>query len=197
MLAEYLLRHVNQDQGETAVQEAVGYSLWLVPPRPLLDDFRSQTQHYSSKYGTPYFEPHVTLVGGIGHALSLDLIIKETDALTRELAPLDPLELSFGPAVSGAEFYQCVFFKIALIPFLRRAHTRAQTCFFRDWYPEPDAYTPHLSIVYGELDLQTRIETTRELNKRFARGTFTPQEISLWRTQGAPDQWRHVQSFLL
>lgn len=179
------------------MQEAIGYSLWFVLPRPFLGDFRSQIQHYSSKYGTPYFEPHVTLVGGIGHALSLDLIIKETDELARELAPLNPLALAFGSAVSGAEFYQCVFFKIASTESLERARELARARFVDDSYPAADAYAPHVSIVYGNLSFETGVKTSQELNRNCVKGRFVSREIALWRTQGAPDQWRHVQSFPL
>ncbi len=179
------------------MQEAIGYSLWFVPPRPFLGDFRSQIQRYSSKYGVPYFEPHVTLAGGIGHALSLGLVIREADDLAQKLAPLNPLELAFGPAVSGQEFHQCVFFKIALTPSLEHARELACGHFTREWYPAPDAFAPHLSIVYGELDFETRVKIVQELNRSCVKGSFIPQEISLWRTQGTPDQWRHVESFLL
>ncbi len=179
------------------MQEAIGYSLWFVPPRPFLGDFRSHIQRYSSKYGVPYFEPHVTLAGGIGHILSLDTIIKETEALTQELGTLKPLELAFGPAASGEEFTRCVFFKIALTESLGRARELSYAHFPCDWYATPDAFVPHLSIVYGNLPFPTRAETVRELNRSCVKGSFIPQEISLWRTQGTPDQWRHVESFLL
>ena len=44
---------------------ANSYYLWLMPQKEMYDEFQKIIQDLSEAYGTPAFEPHVTVVSGL------------------------------------------------------------------------------------------------------------------------------------
>ena len=58
---------------------ADAHYLWLMPQKETYDEFQKIIQVLSKTYGTPRFEPHVTLVSGLSG--KIDLLVKKIDAL--------------------------------------------------------------------------------------------------------------------
>ncbi len=65
------------------------YSLWLLLPREAHERFQALIARLSARFGTPVFEPHITLLGSVAeHVLreaGSDVLAVRPEALAFEL----------------------------------------------------------------------------------------------------------------
>jgi hypothetical protein len=123
------------------------YSLWLVPGTEATArrQLRATITRLADRYeDAPVFEPHVTVVGGIdGERGALEKTTRTLAARTTSL------ELTFGGVRWSTMRHQCVF--IPVTPTLELLELRRST---REAFGGSTvAYHPHLSLVYGDMDL--------------------------------------------
>lgn len=141
----------------------------------------------SARLGTEPFPPHVTLLPGIeGRAEGAVL------AASRSLAAgLGPFAVRLLAVEGGDEHFRCLVALAAADGPLRAAHAAAARAFARE--PDP-GFAPHLSLVYGSLDPETKQALTRELAPA-AAVAFEATRLHVWRTAGRVGEWRAIGSF--
>jgi len=103
------------------MSKAQGYSLWLIPTGETYDRLNNIIVSLSKRYKTQYFEPHVTLVGGI--LGSEDDVISKTSQLTALLHP-HMIELSRIDFLN--EYFRCLFVKARETAYVMSANQLAR-----------------------------------------------------------------------
>jgi 2'-5' RNA ligase len=140
----------------------------------------------SRQYGTPVFEPHVTLVGGIAAPA------REVTSKMRDLARRIPPFTVRLAAVDGLEeYFRCLFVRLAPTRPIMLANEAAREVFHLEGQP---AFMPHLSLLYGSLPPSVKERIIASLGRRFEL-VFKVTCLHLYRTQGAPQTWRAVESW--
>ena len=159
---------------------ATRYALWLSPDGEAFERWQALIAELSARLGTPAFDPHVTLVGGL-HG--------EFEALqqaTRQLAlEIEPMVLPLGASRYLDEYYRCLFVDVDACPALARAQAAAA----RRFGPGPSPYYPHLSLVYGELPAARKQQLIAEIGARFDEPLPIVQ-LTLIEVPDGPTSWR-------
>src|SRR5699024_10821039 len=155
------------------------YSLWLQPSGDIAYRLQERINKMSRQYGTPSFAPHVTLLGS--------LKASETELISLAgtlVSSLDPVELTLTKAGYHDQFYQSLFLHVKknkMLGFLRR-----RACRLFD-LNDSDRYTPHLSLLYGDLSQNQKERILNVMGREFYI-KFPVSSIVLMQTEGTPDQ---------
>lgn len=161
------------------------YSLWIIPEDDVYSTLSSTIRQLSKPYGTPEFEPHVTVIGtltGNQHTL-----IEKIDHLA---ATMQPFDIKLRDIDYLNEYFRCLFIRIEQSAAVMGANTKARTIF--DQSRSAD-YMPHLSLMYGDIDTAVKKAIIQTIG-RDLHCTFTVNDIHLYATSGAPEHWHKVQS---
>ena len=165
-----------------------GFSLWMLPPADVGDRFRSLIADLSRRMGTPAFEPHLTLAGGI------DAPTERTAAA--RVAPLaaclPPLPIRLMDVGTTGDYYRCLFIHAERTPLLQRAYHEACDVLAL----APGDFMPHLSLIYGDLGAADKARIVADIGARFDL-TFTVERLALYSTAGPPPAWRRVAELAL
>lgn len=161
---------------------ASGLSLWLMPPAAVRTELSALIQEFSRRCGTPAFEPHITLVGDIPPGADL---VDKTRALGQQL---EAYSVECGVAASGTSFFHAIFLPLVHDASIQHAHAVASEMF---GLAPKDTYSPHVSIVYGNLNPVTKSEIVAELARAPSR-SFRVAELRLQETIGQTEAWRPV-----
>ncbi len=167
------------------------HSLWLVPARhgPARATLRQTIERLAGRFGTPVFDPHVTLLGGLEGAFEA-----LSTAAHRLATVIPPCEIALGEIVSRRSYHQRLVAVVAPTPELEGAHSRAVASFSG----EASAYWPHLSLAYGDLDEGATAELAAMATAAGVSGLcFDAAALELWRTDGDVGAWRRISSFEL
>lgn len=142
----------------------------------------------SKKYSTPFFEPHVTLIGSI---------IGPEDAIllkTSQLAAFIPLyKIQLTNLSFFDEYFRCLFLKVRKFEEIIKANLKAQEIFNRKNDPP---YFPHLSLVYGNLSRQIKKEIIARTGSNF-KTNFEVKSLHLFSTEGEVKTWQKIAEFKL
>jgi 2'-5' RNA ligase len=166
------------------------YALWLLLPPAERARFGDLIRTLAEQHGTPGFEPHITLLGGIAGAQAP--AITATAVLARRIAPLHIRLAEIGQRDS---YYQCLFVHTVPDAALLQAHRLARAELAR----RDDAeFVPHLSIVYGNLGRAQKAAIMARLGARL-EGDFLVEELAVirYRKDDQPQDWRRVATFAL
>jgi len=107
------------------------------------------------KYGGFSFKPHMSLYGGF--ETEDNSITKKIEQLSLQLNPFTAITTEVAMSTT---FYQCVFVRIKTIPQVMNAHLKAKkTLGISDHH----VYMPHISLVYGDLNLETKQKIIDEI----------------------------------
>jgi 2'-5' RNA ligase len=151
--------------------ESKVYSLWIIP-------FGSETygklataiSNLAGMYGSPDFDPHVTLLGGI--KCEETAVKDRTKALATELR-------SFRVELDGvgkrSERPRAPYLNVKKSPALAEANEMARKAFGMG--PDPD-YRPHISMAYGDFDEQT-MQEMQKFCSRCSGISFNADQIFL------------------
>ncbi len=157
-----------------------GFSLWMLPPPDVAERFRALIRELSRRMGTPPFEPHLTLLGGIEDASAAARVAPLA-------ARLPPLPIRLTEIGTTAEYFRCVFIHAERTPLLQRAHQQACDMLGQ----APGEFTPHLSLIYGKLHATEQARAIAGIGARFDTA-FTVERLALYSTAGPPPAWRRV-----
>jgi 2'-5' RNA ligase len=165
---------------------AAGYALWLMPAGQTHRHLARRIVSLSRQYTTPRFEPHVTLLSGI--------TVPEQEALSRSAtlaSRLDPFEIRLAGIDFLDEYFRCLFVRVIPTDAVINAHQAAKEVF---GLPNPPAYMPHLSLMYGNPPIAVK--------KKIASGSsidlsFEVSRIHLYAVNGPPADWRQAGTFSL
>ncbi len=163
-----------------------GYALWLVPAEPAFSLLADQIAKLSRELSTPQFDPHITLLSGI--------TMPEERTLARSAA-LAPSLTSFQIEPDGIncldEYFRCVF--VSVIPDVPILKARQSACEIFGMRDEP-SYVPHISLVYGTLQPETRERIVAEFASMAGR-RFVVRGLALWRVSGPVHEWTCLKEF--
>jgi 2'-5' RNA ligase len=168
------------------LKKAEIYSLWLMPKGHVADELQTLVADLCRKHMTPSFQPHVTLIG------SIDLPRAEAVSKTKTLArAIRPFVVKLNELAYLDEYFRCVFIKAAKTEGLMHAHSTARKMFEQK---NEEDYMPHLSLVYGDLNRQTKKNIIRKITNKIEI-EFLTEEIHLYYTGGQPQEW-HRESIM-
>lgn len=160
------------------------FSLWLLLSREKQERFQALIARLSARLGTPAFEPHITLLGGLT-GMEEDLR-RRTHALA---TAIEAFEVRLVKATWRDEYYRCLFVEVARSRALQAAHEAARQQFDR----RLDAgFYPHLSLVYGDLDEKKKAEILDDIGRSFDE-SIRIEDLALYETSGLPPAWRCVE----
>ena len=172
------------------MSKATGYSLWLVPERgtETYEFLDKLIRNVATQYRTPVFDPHVTLLGGVGG--NEQGICEKTRLLAEKLAPY---ELRLGEVGSNGTYFQILFSRIEQTPAAMNVNAVAQKVFAVD----KGKYFPHISLAYGDLSNEQVVALQQFVAKgnKITGMHFLAQGVELWRTERAVEEWRRVAIF--
>ncbi len=160
------------------------FSLWLPLPREAHERFQALIARLSARLGTPAFEPHITLLGGLTGAeedlrqrtRALACAIKSFEVRLLEVAWLD-------------DYYRCLFVEVAASRTLHAAREAAGRQFDRHL---DTGFYPHLSLVYGELEEKEKEQILDDIGRSFDESVRI-ENLALYDTSGPPPVWRCVE----
>lgn len=162
---------------------ARGYSLWLMPSDMHIKNLISQL---SEKNASPFFEPHVTLLGEV--AGGEDDILSKTLKLSSEI---NAFRIELGKVEYLAEYFRCLFSRAKETKELIRANQSARQIFNRE---KDHRFMPHLSLMYGNFSATIKQKIISEIGKNI-NTIFEAKSINLFHTEGAPKDWHKVKEF--
>jgi len=116
------------------------YSIWLMPDGIDKDQLKTTILSLASDFDAPFFNPHVTLVGGfLGEEKQL---LKKMKIISKKIPSFI---ISFDGIDYLNDFFRSLFLKVKLNNQLIRARDIASN----ELELIKDNYMPHLSLIYG------------------------------------------------
>lgn len=168
--------------------KAEEYSIWLIPTGEVYHKLSEIISQLSKKYSTLNFEPHVTLIGNlIGPGENL---ISKTSKLATQLKSF---EINLKKADYFDEYFRCLFIRAEKSKEVIEANNIAREVF--NLKPDPE-YMPHLSLMYGDFDSETKERILADLGKEFDL-SFEIKSIHLFSTTGEVKDWHRIKEYLL
>ena len=163
------------------------YSLWLIPEDKSFTKYSDVIEGFSKKFKTPYFEPHITLLGNIKSIddeamYGLSVLAAVTEKFTIQLR-----QLTF-----QNDYYRCFYLLVEQTPQLYNLYQEAQQIFENN----TDKYTfmPHLSLIYHNMGANQKKKLIKKLGKSL-NGKIKINRLRLVKTAGAVKDWQLVEEF--
>lgn len=163
-------------------EPGVGLSLWLMPAEPAARRFASVITTIALRLGSPVFDPHVTLLGGL--TLEEEVAWPRARALASALAPVRVRLVRAGWRPS---YFRCLYAEVEGEGIVR-AHGTARAVFH---LPEGQPYEPHLSVAYADLTELEQASLAVEVDRQLP-ATVVLDTLRLMRTTGAVGEWRSI-----
>jgi hypothetical protein len=163
------------------------YALWIIPDGAVYTLTDGYIAKLSSTYHLPRFEPHVTILGGIRSP--------EPSALRGLAGSLTPFRIRLASEVDYLdEYFRCLFLKAHETPELMETFSKASRLFGYEGKP----YFPHLSLVYGDLPVETKREMIHTL-REIPTIEFEARQLSLVHasTSMPVASWKVIEHFPL
>lgn len=162
-----------------------GHTLWLAPKGAAYDRYSTLIDKLSCEFGTPRFDPHITLLPGLTG--SVDEISHCIHAFAEDIKPF---AVTLMETAVTERYFQRLFVKVEASTELMQLHHLAAKHLAQS---RPTPFQPHLSLLYGD----ETIDDDRLLIVPDASGSFEIASIELYATAGPPTDWRLVTSFAL
>ena len=164
------------------------YSIWLMPAGRIYTNLNNTIRGISREYGTPSFEPHVTLIGGPEG--SKEEILIRTSQLARQIRPY---LITLTSADYLDEYFRCLFVKVRKSKFVMNANLKASKIFNFKQY---STYSPHLSLMYGIFSIKEKKEIIKKIDGDL-NIKFYAESLHLFYTLGDPSSWHRIKEFNL
>mmetsp|Transcript_61166 Transcript_61166/g.68492 ORF Transcript_61166/g.68492 Transcript_61166/m.68492 type:complete len:210 (+) Transcript_61166:128-757(+) len=172
----------------------IGHSLWMIPCGDSKIVYSKLISEISSDLGTVDFLPHITLVAAM--MKGEEDTVQRAKALAAELAPFT---FEFDDISYRDAYFQCVYTRLKRTEAVVLANDIARN-FFPERQSDPE-YMPHLSLVYGDFDEETkRNQIVPKLKKadHDSQLTLLPVDsFEVWSTQGDVKEWYKVETIPL
>ena len=159
------------------------YHFWIKPTGEPYALFAGIIRDLARQLGVQPFEPHVTLLG------YLEGTEAEHVQRARELsALLRPYEMTLTEPAWLDEHFRSLFMIVAQTPEVMNVHAEALAMYGRSG----EAYTPHLSLVYGMLPEDVKRSVVATLPPG-VRTSFTVRSLILLRSESMePADWHEI-----
>lgn len=167
---------------------APAYHLWLQPSGSAYDTLEKIIADLSTTYASPYFEPHVTLLGSLpGPEEDINRQVSHLKTC------LQPFDLHLIEPAYGDRYFQCIFFKARESPALIAAHELANNLFGNI----SRTFMPHLSLIYGDVSLELKKQIIAALPDILPL-SFTVDKVHLIRAGSQDSQdWSLMRTVIL
>lgn len=162
------------------------YAIWIIPPDPLYSYLQKIIIELTEEYGSPVFEPHLTLLSGITE--DLPTIVEK---MTSIASTGSPLELSLGPVSFSTTYFQSVLVRVnSTAPLLQLHLDILKTFGF-----ETGVFMPHMSLMYGDLPMPLREKIAQSISLQ--PHSFLAQECVVMSAEPDPREWRQLAAIPL
>jgi len=191
----------------TASVPKSGYSLWISPEQDenVLADLIVSLSAQSTPPTLP-FAPHATLYADslIPAHYSLEDIVGKVKEAVAAVPHIDKVVARFDEVEAGKLFFQCVYIRLfkEKSDKLLELHQSLRKAFGDERDPEGESYFPHMSLVYGDLEMEQKhriIAGMEEKGEIFGQKHgevnvagftyFETNEILVVKTAGRSDEW--------
>lgn len=164
-----------------------GYTLWLVPTGEAFNKFSNIIKKLAMEYGTPVFQPHVTLLG------------EATDSEKEAIEGTKKLVVDQTPFIVKLNQigYQDFYFRTLFVyaeksqPLLA-LHEQAKEIFDMKHIP---SYMSHLSLLYGIFPQEVKDKIIQEIGKDQST-EFEIEKVTLVKG-GEVEDWKIIGEFSL
>lgn len=165
------------------------YSLWLIPEDTAFIKYSEVIEGFSKNLKAPYFEPHITLLGGIKNIddktmYELSVLAAVTDRFKVKL-----YQLAFQKA-----YFRCFYLLAKKNRKLCNLYQEALQIFKEE--KDVNNYMPHLSLIYKNMEVSQKKKLIKKLGHSLY-GNIQIQSIRLVQTQGKVEDWKLVEEFPL
>ena len=166
------------------------YSLWIMPSGQVYNSLLDLISQLSTRYHTPPFEPHVTLLG------SLTLPEAEMVSKTKRLAGLiKSLTVTLHTPDWSDEYFRCLFVNVQKTDELLEANRSAGAIFDAG---HDSGFRPHLSLIYGDLSADIKETIVERLgggcDMQFQAGSV---HLTTASSDTEPSCWCRLREFSL
>lgn len=156
------------------------YSVWLLPSSEVSLSLKKVIEDLAVQYGGPSFEPHITVASGIEGPLENVVHTVESIAEQFQPFPLKTTEVSF-----STTYFQSVLMRIQSVAPLLELNVALKE---KAGIPN-ELYMPHISLMYGNHDMQTREQIVSELSLH--QMEFLAKKMAIVPMVPDPQDWKH------
>lgn len=160
--------------------------MWLRPKQEQANELAQIISRLARDYGTPPFPPHVTL---------LPVIAARSDTIRRVCKKIADTMREFEIPLQGIDYtetYHRNFFILAApVPALTDLYERTKKVLA---CKTDEHFMPHLSLLYGSLDLKTKCGLKEEIEGTYP-ATLHCQGIDLYDIGGDVADWSCIGSY--
>lgn len=160
------------------------YSLWFIPKREVYAKLSHLINQLSKAYGSPLFEPHVTLLGRI--LVHQDEVIQKAKTTASVLKPFSITMNSVGYEES---YFSALYLKVDANPSLITANQVARK-FFRS--NQKTEYKPHLSIIYGNFTSEEKQKMILRIGNEINNLIFPIDRLYVMRRNPKVLAWQYI-----
>jgi 2'-5' RNA ligase len=174
----------------TPYMSELRYAVWYEPTGETYTLLNAIIRKLAALYHSPVFEPHITLLPG-GTTMDLTNVKMKLEKI---IAATLPFETEFSDYDYLDDYFKCIFVHVKEKPeILDFAKAIQQEI---NGKPSND-FSPHLSVVYGQLPIQEKESIIKSLesmrNKHF---TIDKVHIIQYECNKPPESWKKVASVL-
>lgn len=157
------------------------YHICIIPTEPVFSELDQIISNLFSRYDGYLFHPHMTLLSNIEKPF--EEVQKAAEDAVRNL---DSFNLSLGPVSFSTTYYQSVFVRVnSIAPIMNINLSLKKSLGF-----ENSVYMPHISLLYGDHDMETREKITNEIT--ITNSAFIAQEIAILQDDPDPINWNPI-----
>lgn len=154
-----------------------------MPDQEVYTKLQRLINQLSKPYGTPVFEPHVTLCGNLKEPAP-EIIAKTTQLAAR----LTPYDIKLSGIDYRNEYYRCLFFSVITTKDVMSAFDTAKKVY---GLRPGETYMPHLSIMYGNVKKRIKMSIKGTLGDNIT-ASFAVKTLHVFLTTGSPRNWVRV-----
>ena len=143
---------------------------------------------FSERFGTPTFDPHVTLLGGL-HGEERAIVSR----ISEIVRTMRPVEIRTSTLHSQEDYFRQLFVQVEKSRPLMETRGRVKVL---AGGRRERPYSPHVSLMYGSVPYQDREALLMEMGGEIVT-EFETKTLHVVDTAGTPERWRRVGSFPL
>ena len=160
--------------------------MWLRPAQTQIDEFMQIISMLAHSYRTAPFPPHITLLSGI--CSNLNTVKRACKKIVDQTQKIDiPLQkIAYTEA-----YYRNFYIEAELTKVLSKIHESAKIGLANK---TTETFMPHLSLLYGKLDLKTKIKLTEQLEDTYPK-IVNCLRLDLYETTGKINEWSLIEPY--
>ena len=162
------------------------YSLWLRPEQKQIDELTKIVSDLAHRYRTQPFPPHITLLSRIPADMdtikqACKKIVEQTQEFEIRLQKIDYSEAYY------RNFYILTENTSSLLSVYEYAKKLLN-------FTSDEKYMPHVSLLYGDLDIETKNSLKEQLEDTYPR-ILNCNRLDLYYSSGDESDWHLVESY--